>query len=535
MNRLLFSSLALLPLSALAASDNRPNVVVILADDLGFSDIGCYGGEIETPVLDRLAQEGVQLTELYNSARSCPSRASLMTGLYPHQVGVGGMTLMKPVDPKKPVGYAGFREDNNATIAELMKDAGYYTAMCGKWHLGIQKPTDRGFEDYYGLIGGFNSMWNANVYSRLPEGAETLKTEGRFYATNVITDYAIEFAKKSHESDKPLFMYLAYNAPHFPLHAPKERIDKYMETYMQGWDKLRDQRFKRMMELGLLQGTPTMSPRGEVPGSLFVKESHPLPAWDELTLDQQKDLARRMAIFAAMVDIMDENIGRFLSSLDEMGELDNTIIMFMSDNGACAEWHEFGFDKKTGVEYVTHVGEEELNKMGQPGSYHHYGTGWANLGCTPFSLYKHYTYEGGISTPFIMWKGGKNKAKGTINHTPCHFTDIMATCLDIAGTEYPETYADRKLEDAWGVTLLPVFNKKPVEEHVIYAEHEDNKMIRDGKWKLVLIKYLGAKWQLFNIEEDRTEQHDLAAQYPDKVKDMSARYNAWAKKCHVIR
>lgn len=304
---------------------------------------------------------------------------------------------------------------------------------------------------------------------------------------------------------------------------------------MQGWDKLRDQRFKRMMELGLLQGTPTMSPRGEVPGSLFVKESHPLPAWDELTLDQQKDLARRMAIFAAMVDIMDENIGRFLSSLDEMGELDNTIIMFMSDNGACAEWHEFGFDKKTGVEYVTHVGEEELNKMGQPGSYHHYGTGWANLGCTPFSLYKHYTYEGGISTPFIMWKGGKNKAKGTINHTPCHFTDIMATCLDIAGTEYPETYADRKLEDAWGVTLLPVFNKKPVEEHVIYAEHEDNKMIRDGKWKLVLIKYLGAKWQLFNIEEDRTEQHDLAAQYPDKVKDMSARYNAWAKKCHVIR
>lgn len=534
MNKIFLTALATIPVAAIGA-DNRPNILVILADDLGFSDLGCFGGEIETPTLNNLSQEGVRLTQLYNSARSCPSRASLVTGLYPHQVGVGGMTLMRPIDPKKPVGYAGFREDNNVTTAELLKESGYYTAMVGKWHLGIQKPTDRGFDDYFGLIGGFNSMWNKSVYSRLPAGAKELPVEGRFYATNVFTDYAIDFAKRSQELDKPLFMYLAYNAPHFPLHAPKEMIDKYMDRYMVGWDRLRDERYKRIMEMELLQGNPALSPRGEVPGSAFVKEPHPLPAWDDLNIDQQRDLARRMATFAAMVDIMDSSIGKILSALDEMGELENTIIMFMSDNGACAEWHEFGFDGKTGVEYKTHIGDE-LDKMGQPASYMHYGTGWANVGVTPFSLYKHYTYEGGISTPCIMWSGDmKKKVKGSINHSPCHFNDIMATCLDIAGVDYPEEFKDRKLEPTEGVTLMPALSGKPIEQRVIYAEHENNKMVRDGKWKAVSIAYTGGKWELFNIEEDRTEQNNLAKQYPEKIEQMSKLYNEWAERCHVKR
>ncbi len=533
MKRFLIPSLALIPALA-SASDDRPNIIIIMADDLGFSDLGCFGGEIDSHNLDRMAQEGVRVTQLYNSARSCPSRACLMTGLYPHQVGVGGMTTMKPIDPDKPIGYAGFREDNNVTIAELLKESGYYTAMTGKWHLGLQRPTDRGFEDYFGLLGGFTSMWNEKAYTRLPEGAPKLEVEQPFYATNAITDYAINFAQKAHQIDKPLFLYLAYNAPHFPLHAPKERIDKYMETYMQGWDKLRDERYKRIMELELLEGNPALSPRGEVPGSIFVDEPHPLPAWDSLSIDQQRDLARRMAIFAAMVDIMDEDIGRLLDSMEQMGELDNTIIMFMSDNGACAEWHEFGFDQKTGVSYHTHTGEE-LDNMGQVGTYHHYGTGWANLGCAPFSLYKHYANEGGISTPCIMWQGGNSSIAGDIVHTPCHFTDIMTTCLDIAGAEYPDSYLGRELEEAPGVSMLPILSGESVESHVIYAEHENNKMVRDGKWKLVSIKYQGSQWKLYNIEEDRTEQCDLAAQYPERVATMAEMYKEWAERCHVNR
>ena len=536
-NNFLLSLLCVTGTSLSVIAQDQKNVILILADDLGFSDLNCYGGEICTPNIDRLANEGIKATQMYNSARSCPSRASLMTGLYPHQVGVGGMTNIRvAIDPKKPIGYAGFRLDNNVTIAELMKDAGYYTAMSGKWHLGTQKPTERGFDDYYGMLGGFNTMWSEKPYSRHPKGAETIELKKPFYATNALTDYAIHFVNKAHKLDKPLFLYLAYNAPHFPLHAPKEVTDKYMEIYMKGWDVLRDERFKKMAKLRLFQSKVKMSPRGDVPGSLFVKESYELPAWDELTEEQQKDLARRMAIFAAMVDVMDTNIGRLLDELESIGELDNTIILFTSDNGACAEWHEFGFDKKTGVEYHTHTGDE-LDKMGLEGSYHHYGTGWANLGTTPFSLYKHYTHEGGISAPFIMWQAAKTKISGkkNINHTPCHITDIMMTCLDIAGTEYPKVYKDRKLETCTGRSLMPFFSKKKIEDRVIFAEHEGNRMIRDGKWKLVSTKYLGGKWELYNIEKDRTEQHDLSEKHPDLVDKMSKMYNEWAKTSHVGR
>ena len=347
-----------LAFGAMAFAQEKPNIIVILADDLGFSDLGCYGGEVRTPVLDKMARQGVRMTQMYNSARSCPSRANLLTGLYPHQTGLGHMDATRPAWPK---GYAGFRSNSdNVTIAEVLKGAGYFTAMSGKWHLGkTANPIQRGFQEYYGLLGGFNSFWNPDVYTRLPKDrAPRQYKEGEFYATNVITDYAIDFINQAHQEEKPLFLYLAYNAAHFPLHAPKEVTDKYMKTYLQGWDKIRDQRWKRIVKMGLLQGKSELSPRGVVPESLFEDETHPLPAWDSLTKEQQTDLARRMAIYAAMIDIMDANIGRVLDTLQKNGGLDNTFIMFMSDNGACAEWHEFGFDKQTGTEYHTHVGAE---------------------------------------------------------------------------------------------------------------------------------------------------------------------------------
>ena len=523
----------LMTLGLSAFTQEKPNIIVILADDLGFSDLGCFGGEIQTPVLDGMAEKGLRMTQMYNSARSCPSRANLLTGLYPHQTGLGHMEGNRPAWPR---GYSGFRSNSdNVTIAEVLKEAGYFTAMAGKWHLGkTSNPVQRGFQEYYGLLGGFNSFWNPDVYTRLPK-ERPLRTykEGKFYATDVITDYAIDFINQADRQKQPLFLYLAYNAPHFPLHAPKEVTDKYMKTYMQGWDKIRDHRWKKICKLGLMQGNPKMSPRGVVPESLFQDEpNYELPAWDSLNKDRQKDLARRMAIFAAMVDIMDRNIGRVLNTLEKNGELDNTFIIFLSDNGACAEWHEFGFDKKTGTQYHTHIGDE-LDTMGLPGTYHHYGTGWANVGCTPLTLYKHYAHEGGISTPCIISWGKNVKKEGGIDHQPAQFSDIMATCIELAGTSYPETYQGRKITPAAGMSILPIVEGRQMPERYIYAEHEGNRMVRKGDWKLVSANCKGDEWELYNIKEDRTEQNNLAAKYPEKVEMMEAAYFEWADKNDV--
>ena len=522
-----------LAFGAMAFAQEKPNIIVILADDLGFSDLGCYGGEVRTPVLDKMARQGVRMTQMYNSARSCPSRANLLTGLYPHQTGLGHMDATRPAWPK---GYAGFRSNSdNVTIAEVLKGAGYFTAMSGKWHLGkTANPIQRGFQEYYGLLGGFNSFWNPDVYTRLPKDrAPRQYKEGEFYATNVITDYAIDFINQAHQEEKPLFLYLAYNAAHFPLHAPKEVTDKYMKTYLQGWDKIRDQRWKRIVKMGLLQGKSELSPRGVVPESLFEDETHPLPAWDSLTKEQQTDLARRMAIYAAMIDIMDANIGRVLDTLQKNGGLDNTFIMFMSDNGACAEWHEFGFDKQTGTEYHTHVGAE-LDQMGLPGTYHHYGTGWANVCCTPFTLYKHYAHEGGISTPCIIQWGKQIKHKGSIDHQPAQFSDIMATCIELAGTKYPKEYEGRKIIPTPGVSILPIVRGEEMPDRFIYAEHEGNRMVRKGDWKLVSANFRGDEWELYNIKEDRTEQHNLIKEYPEMARELENAYFEWADRSDVL-
>jgi arylsulfatase len=522
-----------LALAPMAYAQEKPNIVIILADDLGFSDLGCYGGEIHTPVSDGLARRGIRMTQMYNSARSCPSRANLLTGLYPHQTGLGHMDDGRPQWPR---GYAGFRsESDNVTIAEVLKDAGYFTAMAGKWHLGNKSnPIQRGFQEYYGLLGGFNSFWNPAVYARLPEDRSQRRyEEGEFYATNAITDHAVDFIQQAHREKKPLFLYLAYNAPHFPLHAPKAVTDKYMDIYMQGWDKIRDERWKRIVNLQLLEGQPELSPRGVVPESLFADETYPLPAWDSLTKEQQTDLARRMAVFAAMVDVMDTNIGRVVGELEKNGTLDNTFIIYLSDNGACAEWHEFGFDRRTGVEYHTHTGEE-LDRMGLPGTYHHYGTGWANVGCTPFTLYKHFAHEGGISTPCIISWGDHVKRKGGVDHQPAQLSDIMATCVELAGTTYPAEYRGRKILPTAGQSILPILKGERMPERYIYAEHEGNRMVRKGDWKLVSANFKGDKWELYNIKTDRTEQHNLADTLPERVEELKKAYFQWAESSDVL-
>ncbi len=516
-------------------SSEQPNVIIILADDLGYSDVGCYGSEISTPVLDKMADEGLRLTQMYNASRSCPSRANLISGLYPHQAGMGDMDGPRP---EWPVGYNGFKADaDNVTIAEVLREAGYFTAMVGKWHLGAASkasPVDRGFDEYYGLLGGFNSCWNPKAYVRLPEGrSEREYAKGEYYATDALTDYALDFIDQANSEQKPLFLYLAYNAPHFPLHAPKEVTDKYYETYLKGWDVIRDERWQRMLAMDLLEGNPTMSPRGEVPESQFIDATYELPAWVSLPHDVQCDLARRMAVFAAMVDVMDQNIGRVVDKLKATGEYENSFIIFVSDNGACAEWHEYGFDGKTGKSHTTHRGAE-LDKMGLDGSYIHYGTGWANVGSTPFVLYKHYAHEGGISTPCIIRYGDNVANRGGIDHTPTQFVDIMTTCCELAQCDYPTTFEGREITPSPGLSLMPLLEGERMADRYIYNEHEGNRMVRHGDWKAVSANYRGDVWELYNIKEDRTEQHDLAAQYPDMVAELERAYFEWAKSSNVL-
>nr|NIP96743.1 sulfatase-like hydrolase/transferase [Akkermansiaceae bacterium] len=371
-------------------ADSRPNIILILADDLGYSDLGCYGGEIETPHLDGLAAHGLRMTQLYNTARCCPTRASLLTGLYPHQAGVGAMTA----DNRLP-GYRGFLTDRCVTIATLLREAGYRTYLSGKWHLRGQgdpecTPTNRGFDEFFGHFKAYASFWRPELFERHPAGRPRLEHGERFYATDAITDYALHFMQRARGDEKPYFLYLSYNAPHFPLQAPKETIDKYIPVYERGWDEIRARRYRRMRADGVISETFPLSPRGHVPmvpnrnrNSAYYDKQ--IPAWESLSDQRRADLTRRMATYAAMVEIMDRNIGRLVADLRKRGELEKTLIMFLSDNGACAEWDPLGFDNNPYPVNRLHVGKE-LEEVGQKGSFHSYGTGWANACNTPFRL-----------------------------------------------------------------------------------------------------------------------------------------------------
>jgi arylsulfatase A-like enzyme len=518
--------------TARSAEPPRPNVLLILADDLGYSDLGCYGGEIATPCLDQLAANGVKFRQFYNGTRCCPSRASLLTGLYPHQAGVGNMNNQTPAG-----GYRGFPQPNTATIAEVLRSAGYHTSMVGKWHLSAGPktpgPVDRGFDEFYGMIGGFNSCFREDpFYTRQPKDRKKRDyAKDAFYSSDAFGDYSLDFIAEARKQKKPFFHYLAFNAPHFPLHAKPDDIQKYAATYGQGWDSIRAARLEKQIHLGLFsKGTP-LSPIGGYKTRQDFARSGENPAWKTLDADRQADLARRMAVFAAMITCMDRNIGRVIDDLQKNGELNNTLVLFLSDNGACAEWDPFGFDESSGPKNTLHTGDQ-LAAMGNATTYHSYGSGWANAGSTPFRLYKHYCHEGGIRTPFIVhWPRGFT-AKGEWRDQPGHLIDVMATCVDVCGSKYPAKRGDTDVTPMEGTSLVPAFADRPLKRDVLAWEHEKNRAIRVGDWKLVA--KAGVQWELYDLKADPVELNDLAAKHPDQVRAMSEQWEAWAKRCQVL-
>ncbi len=487
-----------------AAPRRRPNIILIMADDMGFSDLGCYGSEISTPNLDRLAARGVRFTQFYNTARCCPTRAALLTGLYNHQTGVGHM-----VNDRGAPAYQGYLNDRCVTIAEALRPAGYRTLMTGKWHVGENRPhwpTDRGFERYFGLISG------ATNYFRLDEGRKmarddqpyTPPREG-FYITDAISDWAVKYIDEYGRRPEPFFLYAAYTAPHWPLHALPAEIAKYRGKYLKGWDALRRERHARQIRLGLVDRRWPLTPRDSS-----------APAWEDVKDKEARDL--KMAVYAAQIDRLDQGVGRVLARLRQAGAEENTLVMFLADNGGCAEEVDRG---KPGV------------PPGGAESFMSYGLPWANTSNTPFRLYKHWVHEGGIATPFIARWPAVIRRPNQIVHQAGHIIDVMATCLEAAGVEYPRTYQGREIQPLEGQSLAPIFRSGRREGHDILCwEHEGNRAARQGNWKLVS-RHPGG-WELYDLEADRTELNNLASKHPDKVRELSEKYDQWARRCGVI-
>lgn len=532
--------LFVLPLQA----SKRPNVLLILADDLGFSDLSCYGGEIPTPNLDRLANNGAKFSSFYTSARCCPSRASLITGIHPHQAGIGSFTHSRQ-PPGKGLAYKGALLPTCATLAEMLFDVGYSTWMVGKWHMAQPGPIGRGFQNYYGyknFLAHSEDQWDPSKYVRLPESVKPeLPILDDFYVTDIFTDYALEFLKQARaKKDQPWFLYLAHSSPHFPIQAPRESINRHIETYRKGWDILRRERFERQKKLGLVRPDAKLPRLSQVPvdrddiANGF--SGKPNPAWDSLPADRREDLARRMATFAAMVEHVDHGIGRLLADLEKSGELDNTIIAFLSDNGACYEWGPFGFDGRSRLGKTTLHSGEELAGMGQPGTHSSYGSGWANLGNTPLNMYKHFCHEGGIASPLILhWPKGIVKNDGYVT-TPSHLMDIVPTILEVTGTEYPNQRDGHKITPVEGTSLLPAIeDSTAIPNRVLAFEHQEARGLRKGNWKLVWGKRQPDEitWELYNLIEDRSEQTNVAQNYATIKDQLVDDWNSWAKRVHA--
>lgn len=490
----------------------RPNVIVILVDDMGFSDIGCYGSEIETPNIDKLGFSGLRFTQFYNAARCCPSRASLLTGLYPHQAGMGDM-VTDHRRTHETGSYQGWLSQNAVTLAEVLRQAGYNTYMSGKWHVGedsIDWPVQRGFDKYFGLISGACSYYeilpgrkivNQNTLcTSLPEG---------FYMTHSITDSAVSFVKHGIRKDNPFFLYLAYTAPHWPLHAVKDKIAKYKGKYLIGWDSIRQARHQRQMQLDLFSHAVSLSPRDET-----------IPSWKDVTNKDEWDL--KMSVYAAMIESVDDGIGKLVRTLEESGQLENTIIMFVSDNGACHETLEGRIDKDLKA-FATIA---KTIPAGDKGSYTTYGKEWANASNTPFRLYKKWTYEGGISTPLIV-HFPKLIKEGKIVHQTAHLIDIMPTLLDLCGAAYPQKFNGFDIQPMEGKSLVPILtDKKWVAHDYLFWEHEGSRAVRHGKWKLV--SGPDSPWELYNLQTDRSELNNLANSLPDTVLQLKTQYESWA-------
>ena len=530
-------------LLGVSRADDRPNVLLILADDLGYSDLSCYGSEIPTPHLDRLARGGARFNAFYTSARCCPSRASLLTGLHPHEAGIGSFAQAKPRQGWGKA-YTGHLLADTATLAEILGDAGYSTWMVGKWHMGTPGPIARGFQHYYGyrrFLSHSENQWDPGHYVRLPEGTtpEIKLPRGEFYATDVFNDYALEFLRQARSgpaASKPWFLYLAHSSPHFPVQAPVASIERHLETYRRGWDVLRAERLERQKKLGLVSSGTTLPPRAEVPvdrediANGFPGQEN--PAWNSLPADRREDLARRMATFAAMVEHIDLGIGNIIADLEEHGELDNTLILFLSDNGACYEWGPFGFDGPSRKGLTTLHRGPELKKIGQDHTHQSYGSAWANLGNTPLSMYKHFCHEGGLASPLVVhWPKGVPPHKGFVR-TPSHLMDIVPTVCEATGIPYPEERKGTAIQPVSGTSLLPALKGATLPERPLAFEHQGARGLRLGDWKLVWGKRQveEVSWELYNLRTDRSEQHNLADKEPAKLQELVTAWEEWARK-----
>lgn len=533
--------------NTLSKKDSRPNIIVIMADDLGYSDIGCYGGEIATPNLDYLAANGMRFSRFYNTSRCCPTRASLLTGLYNQQAGIGEMTT----DRNLP-GYRGYLTENTVTLAEVLKQAGYHTAMTGKWHVSntIEQPTEeaqlkwlnhqadhpyfspveqypvnRGFEKYFGNIWGVVDHFDP--FSLVSGTAPIKNVPAGYYHTNAISDTAVAYIKEFSRDDKPFFLYVAETAPHWPLMALPEDIKKYENTYKVGWDAIREARFKKLSQLGLID--PAKTPLSPRMGKELSWEANPDKEWD----------AHAMAVHAAMIDCMDQGIGRIISALKKAGKLENTLIVFLSDNGASPEngmRYGAGFDRPSETRQGKKIAYP-VNKDVMPGpeaTFTSIGERWANVANTPYKHAKAQSYEGGIRTPMIAFWPKAIKVKGTITDHVGHVMDFMSTFVELANAKYPTVHNGRNITPTTGVSFAPVLKGAQAQVHnALYNEHFRARYIRDDEWKMVSLSN-DTTWHLYHINEDQSEINDLAAQHPDVVKTLADRWRVWANTHNVF-
>jgi len=499
--------------------DARPNIVLIMADDMGFSDLGCYGSEIETPNLDKLADNGIRYTQFYNTSRCCPTRASLLTGLYAHQTGLGWMTRL---DQQKP-GYRGQLNNKNVTLAEVLKKAGYASYISGKWHVNKDDecepnspkhnwPLHRGFDKFYGILKGATDYFKPdNLY----EGDTKIEPTDDYYFTDAINNKASQFIDEHYKenNDKPFFLYVSEVAPHWPLHAKPKDIAKYLGKYKQGWSATRQKRYERMLQLGVIP-----------PNTKLSKPDSKVLDWDKLSPEQKADMDKRMAIFAAQIDAMDQGIGRIIQTLKKHNQLDNTLIMFLSDNGSSS--------------LNVHRKSRKFEDLGTQKSYESYGPSWANMSNAPYKYYKLYEHEGGVSSPLIVhWPNGI-KTKGEIRNQMGHVIDFMPTFLEVAQATYPKTFKGNRILPYEGKSLVPSFNANKIQPRTLFFEHVANRAVREGDWKLVSLAKqqfpFTSNWELYHLKNDPSETINLASKYPEKVAELSEKWTNWAKRCNVF-
>lgn len=550
MNTILTSFLLSISIAVAICAAERPNIIVIMSDDMGISDIGCYGSEIDTPRLNKLAENGLRFTQFYNTARCCPTRASLLSGLYPHQAGVGWMMVDRGHD-----GYRGEINRECLTIAEALKTSGYGTYMAGKWHVtkhispdGPKNnwPKQRGFDRFYGTIHGAGSLWDPNTLTRdntqiTPVNDPEYNPKEPWFYTDAIVDQTTRYIQEHVKSkpNDPFFCYVSFTAAHWPMHAREKTIAKYKGKYDAGYNVIRQKRFQKMKELGIIKKNTELSPQ----------------PWEWGRIKEQEWEIRCMEVYAAMVDEMDQGIGKIIDTLEGTGKMDNTLILFLQDNGGCAEAFGRSKNKSTGPRAekpsLPPMTKDQLQTRMQPrqtrdgypvrtgpgvmpgpaDTYIGYGLGWANASNTPFREYKHWVHEGGISTPLIAhWPEGI-KRKGELDHQPGHLIDIMATCVDLGKVNYPKERDGEKIKPLEGKSLNTAFKGNKIQRDALYWEHEGNRAIRKGNWKLVSKE--NRPWELYDMATDRTELRDLSKNKIEIVKELSKAYQEYADRANV--